>query len=154
MATLKVEGAVAEAREFGFADLEALPGQVVNIATLVPGREGGAVALRSLLEVVAVDASATHLTLESTDGRFAASTPLAEVADAVLSYRLGDEPLPKKHGGPIRFFIPEVEACASGPVDACANVKFLGTIRLDIGAGRDTRPTNEGDHAELHRRES
>jgi hypothetical protein len=154
MAGLRVEGEVVNPGSFGFAELAALPQQIEDIAALVPGRSGGAVELAAVLAAVGVSPEATHIALESTDGGFAASVPLAAVAGAIVVYRDGAEPLPVKAGGPVRFFIPEVGDCHSGPVDACVNVKFLGTIRLSNGPGRDTRPTNPDEHAELHRHES
>ena len=154
MAGLRVEGEVVNPGSFGFAELAALPQQIDDIAVLIPGRSGGAVELAAIFAAVGVSPAATHVALESTDGGFAASVPLEAVANAIVSYRDGAEPLSVKAGGPIRFFIPEVGDCHSGPVDACVNVKFLGTIRLSIGAGRDTRPTNPIQHAELHRHES
>jgi DMSO/TMAO reductase YedYZ molybdopterin-dependent catalytic subunit len=151
MDRLRVDGAVGLARDFGFDDLAALPGQVPDISTLIAGREGGGVRLQSLLDAVGARAYGTHVTLTSTDGRFSASVPLAAVRDAVVAYRLGNAPLPREKGGPLRFFIPNVEQCAVGGVDACANVKFLGRIRITAGAGEDTRPTTVRAHEELHR---
>ena len=120
----------------------------------MPGREGVAVPLREILAAAGAESDATHLTLESTDGGFAASAPLADLADGVIAYRLGEDPLPRKMGGPFRFFLPEAGSCHTGVVDACANVKFLGAIRLESGPGRDTRPTNAAEHEDLHRHES
>ena len=153
MIRLRVEGEVEAPREFGFADLAALPGQVPDVGTLVPGREGAAVRLQALLDAVGVRARAGHLTLLSSDGKFSASVPLAAVRDAVVAYRLGDQPLPPEKGGPLRFFIPKVEQCAQGGVDACANVKFLGCICVTTAPGTDTRPTTARAHAELHTRD-
>ena len=153
MNLLRVDGAVREPREFGFDDLSALPGQVSDVAALIAGREGGAVRLQALLDAVGVQSAATHVTLTSTDGKFSASVPLAAVHDAVVAYRLGDAPLPREKGGPLRFFIPNVEQCAIGGVDACANVKFLGRIHLMTAPGADTRPTSVHAHQELHNRE-
>ncbi len=150
MSVLRVEGLVARAFEFGFADLAALPGQVPDVSVLVPGREGTAVPLAALLCAVDVAADATHVTLESNDGRFAASTLLGDVASAVVVYALDGAPLPASLGGPCRFLIPEATTCATGPADPCANVKALGVLRLEQGMGRDTRPTTVRAHAELH----
>ena len=142
MALLHVEGEIETPRGFEFDDLTALPGQVPDVSTLLPGRAGGGVPLRTLLDVVGPKQTATHITLVATDGTYAASVPLAAVADrGVLVYHLGDTPLPIAQGGPVRFYIVGVEECAIGEVDACANVKFLSTIRLTIGPGEDTRPT-------------
>jgi DMSO/TMAO reductase YedYZ molybdopterin-dependent catalytic subunit len=149
---LAVRGAVERELDLAFADLAALPEQVPDVGTVVSGREGGAVPLRAVLACAGVDPSATHVTLVSDDGSFAASTPLAEVADALLVYRLGEKPLPAGQGGPFRFLIPEAAACHTAPVDTCANVKFLGEIRLTVGPGRDTRPRTPAAHAALHRR--
>jgi len=151
MTTLRVDGAVAAPREFGFADLSALPDQVPDLGALLPGREGGGVRLRAILASVGLRTAATHLTLTSTDGRFSASVPLAAVADAVIAYRLGDGPLPADRGGPMRFLIPDVGSCAVGGVDACANVKFLAHLHLSAGPGADTRPTTAREHDALHR---
>lgn len=153
MSVLQIEGEVARPRAFQFEDLRNLPGQVEDVSELVPGRQGSAVSLDAVLKAAGVSAEATHIGLESTDGGFAASVELGDVAGAIISYRLGEQPLPVSQGGPIRFFIPEASHCRTGPIDACANVKFLGKIRLSIGQGKDTRPTNEAEHAALHEAE-
>jgi hypothetical protein len=83
---------------------------------------------------------ATHITLTATEDTFSASVPLAAVADrGVVVYRVGAEPLPRIQEGPVRFYIVGVEECNLGEVDACANVKYLNTIRLTVGPGEDTR---------------
>jgi hypothetical protein len=153
MEALRIEGEVQHIRSFGFDDLATLPDQVSDISQLMPGREGGGVRLRSLLEQVHPTSSATFITLKSTDGKFSASIPLEAVQDAIVAYRLGDEPLPEKKGGPFRFFIPNVEECAIGGVDACANVKFLGTMQLSHNPRADNRPTSKMNHEEHHTKE-
>lgn len=153
MEQLRIEGEVQHARTLSFADLAALPEQVADVGDLIPGREGGGVRLRSILEVVGTLPAATYLTVVSSDEKFSASVPLDAVQDAIVAYRLGDEPLPQKKGGPIRFFIPNVEECAIGGVDACANVKFVGLMRLSCSPEKDTRPTSGTGHDELHTQE-
>ena len=153
MSQLRVEGEVHSPRALSFSDLALLPEQIPDVGQLIPGREGGGVRLRSLLQVVGLKETATYITLVSSDGKFSASVPLEAVRDAVVVYRLGNAPLPPQKGGPIRFFIPNVEACAIGEVDACANVKFVGLIRLSHGPGADTRPTSTVGHEELHQQE-
>jgi 2-dehydropantoate 2-reductase len=151
MTSLRVEGAVETPRIFSFTDLASLPGQVPDISKVIPGREGGGVWLRALLEATGVRPQASHLTLHATDGDFSASVPLEAIRDsAIVVYRLGEVPLPAAQGGPMRFFITHTEECAVGEVDACANVKFLGTIQLTVGPGVDTRPTSVRDHEALH----
>jgi DMSO/TMAO reductase YedYZ molybdopterin-dependent catalytic subunit len=151
MANLRVDGEVVKACELSFADLAALPGQVDDVGELIPGRAGGAVRLASILERAGRRPEASHATLSSADGRFTASVPLDAVREAVVAYRLGDAPLPERQGGPLRFFIPDVEECAIGGVDACANVKFLARIELTRGAAKDTRPASQSEHEDLHR---
>lgn len=150
MDTLRLTGEVETSVEWDFEALARLPGQVDDLTAIVPGREGGAVRVASLLDVVQPRAAATHMTLRASDGGFTASIPLESVGDAVVAYRDGDAPLPEKRGGPFRFFIPEGGACASAEVDQCANVKFLASIELTVGKGDDNRPTNSDEHAALH----
>jgi hypothetical protein len=150
---LRIEGEVQHARTLSFADLTALPDQVADIGALIPGREGGGVRLRSILAAVEVLPTAMHITIASSDGKFSASVPLDAVQDAIVAYRLGSGPLPQTKGGPIRFLIPNVEQCAIGGVDACANVKFVKLMRLSRSPGEDTRPTSAASHDELHTQE-
>jgi len=153
MEGLVIEGEVESPCSLTFNDLASLPDQIDDLSTVVPGRTGGAVRLRAIFERVSVAPEATHLTCESSEGGFAASVPLEAVRAAVVAYRLGDGPLPADLGGPLRFFIPQVDECARGEVDPCANVKYLARLRLTRGPGRDTRPTTKREHEELHERE-
>ena len=153
MAHLHIAGELQDVHAFSFADLAALPNQVSDISQLIPGREGGGVRLQSIVDTVRPSSAATYITLKSTDGKFSASIPLAAVYNAVVAYRLGNEPLPAKKGGPFRFLIPNVEECAVGEVDACANVKFLGEIRFCNQPGEDNRPTSKVRHEEHHTKE-
>ena len=150
MSFLYVDGEVERSRDFDFAALCDLPGQVEDLSRLVPGRDGGAVRFASLLERVGPNDRATHVTLTSADGTFRASVPLAALGGAVIAYRDGSRDLPASRGGPFRFFIPQSADCRSEEVDQCANVKFLASVRLTIGRGDDTRPTNPTEHAALH----
>jgi len=127
---LRIEGEIPAPVELRFEDLAALPGQIADVSTLAPGREGGAVRFDALLAKVGVGDRATHVTLESTDGTFSQAAPLAALRSAVLVYRLGDAPLPADRGGPVRFLIPDLEECAAAGVDRCTNVKALGRVRI------------------------
>ena len=147
---LAVGGGVERPRTFGAADLEALPGQVADVGTLVAGREGRAVRLAAVLDAAGPLPQATHLTVESGDGRFSANVPLDALADALLVYRLADGPLPAEKGGPIRLLIPDAARCGRAEIDACANVKHVAVLRLETGRGRDTRPTTKAEHAAMH----
>ncbi|MDE2838832.1 MAG: molybdopterin-dependent oxidoreductase [Chloroflexota bacterium] len=150
---VRVSGLVEHPLELSHADLAALPGQVADVSTLAPGREGAAVRFTSVLEAASAQAGVEFLTLEA-DGGFAASIPLAAVADqALLLYALEGEPLPKEKGGPVRFLIPDPAACGTAEVDTCANVKFLNSIHLGAELGRDVRPSTLRAHEALHEAE-
>ena len=138
---LEIGGHVQQPGAFDFEALARLPGQIEDIATLIPGRTGSGVRLVSLLDAVKPHPEATHLTVESADGNFSASVPLTAVVEsAVVLYRLGSQALPTQQGGPFRFLITDAQTCATGGADLCANVKFVGRIALSAGPGRDTRP--------------
>ncbi len=150
--TLRIEGEVERPCTLGFADLAAVPGQIPDAGKLIAAREGAAVSLRVLLARAGVRPAATHLTVVSTDRAFVASVLLDAVQDAMLVYRLGDRELPVTKGGPFRFLIPDAASCRRAEVDTCANVKFVGTLRLSIGPGEDSRPNSPRAHHALDRK--
>jgi mannose-6-phosphate isomerase-like protein (cupin superfamily)/glycosyltransferase involved in cell wall biosynthesis len=131
--TVQVDGEVERSLTFGFVDLAALPDQIAQVGTLLPGRHGSAVRLRTLLEVAGVREHATHVTFSASADNFSASVPLAAVIDrAVLVYRQGLAPLSTRQGGPIRLFITDVEACDVEGVNTCINVKDLDHIHISV----------------------
>ncbi len=146
---LLVEGEVETPCTLSFAELAALPRQVADVGVLIPGKPGGAVWLDAVLAAAGAKPGARFATLVADDGAFAVSVPLDAVrTNAIVVYRLSDAPLPDKQGGPIRFYVVDAKACgADSGVDACANVKRLGRIRLtaaretDIGHDHAPAPT-------------
>ena len=149
---ISVEGAVGSTKSFGFDELRGLPGQIADVGEIVAGRSGEAVRLASVLDSSGIDASATHLTVESDDESFAASVPLEAVRDAVVVYAMDGSPMPREKGGPFRLLIPDAARCGSAEVDKCANVKNVGVLRLDIGHGHDTRPSTKAEHIAIHKK--
>lgn len=147
---ITIEGLVQQPVTVGYDDLAALPGQVADVGSVVPGREGTAVRLGDLLAKAGPTGEATHLTIEADDASFSASIPLATVDSAVIVYRLDGAPLPREKGGPFRLLIPDAKRCHDPAADKCANVKFVARLRLDAGPGHDTRPTTKDEHARLH----
>ena len=139
--SLTIAGEVRAPRAFTRNELEALPGQLPDVSERLPGRTGRGVELRSLLAEVGVSDRATHVTVSADGGAFLASVPLPAVAEAIVIYGLGAEPLPRSEGGPLRFFIPDVARWAGQGVDHCANVKRIESITLTAGPGADTRPS-------------
>lgn len=122
MTQLRIEGEVSSPQDFSFADLTRLPSQVGEIGQFVPGWDGD-VRLWALLDRVGPKDGVRHerviqltgrrhipalqyMTLESSDGTFSASLPVASVQDAIVAYRLGDGPLPAKKAGRFAFLFP------------------------------------------------
>jgi len=153
---LTVTGLVESPRGFSFDELAAFDAaaQVSDVSTLDARRRGAAVTLKGLLAAVGPLADAKYLTLHASRDDFHASIPLSEVIErAVLIYRLDGAPLPVEAGGPVRFFIPDFQACHSADIDECANVKFIDCMELSREPGQDNRPESERAHAALHRGE-
>jgi DMSO/TMAO reductase YedYZ molybdopterin-dependent catalytic subunit len=154
---LTVTGLVSSPRQLSFADLAAIAAchQIADVGRIAPGKQGQAVTLAGVLELVQPNAAAKYLGLHATADNFHASIPLAAVRDkAIVIYALDGQPLPAKAGGPVRFFIPDHQACHTHEIDECANVKFVDAIELTAGMGIDNRPHDEQQHAELHAKES
>lgn len=154
---LRVDGEVAAPVDLSFADLEAMPEsvQVLDVSRFNAKRPGDGITLNGLLEHVRPTGAATYLTLHASADDFAASIPLQAVRDeGIVVYRLNGQPLPFDKGGPVRFLIPNPAACHTDELDDCANVKFVDRIELTAGKGRDTRPDDDDEHEELHRKEA
>jgi DMSO/TMAO reductase YedYZ molybdopterin-dependent catalytic subunit len=150
---LSISGEIDQPRELTFADLAAIDAehQVIDVSRLIPGRQGDAVRLSGLLQLIQPKATAKYLGLHSSTDNFHASIPLAAVADrALVIYRLDGQPLPVKSGGPVRFFIPDFAACHTHEIDECANVKFVDRIEFTAEKGHDNRPHDGAEHAALH----
>jgi DMSO/TMAO reductase YedYZ molybdopterin-dependent catalytic subunit len=153
---LQIDGDVERPATLSFDDLARMADafQVRDVSRIDPKRQGDAVTLIGLLDRVKPKPAARYLTLHSSSDDFHASIPLDAVRErAILIYRLNDQPLPSSAGGPIRFFIPDFAACHTSEIDECANVKFVDRIEFSAAPGRDNRPHDEKEHAELHERE-
>lgn len=149
---ITIEGVVRRSVTLTHHDLTMLPGRIEDVSTVIPGREGVAVPLAEILASAGIGEGATHLTIEADDDSFAASIPLETVASAVIVYELAGKPLPREKGGPFRLLIPNATRCHGSDVDKCANVKFVGLLRLDAGPGHDTRPVTKDEHVEMHKK--
>ncbi len=136
MDQLRIEGAIARPLALDAARLADLPGQIADVAELVPGRSGRGVRVASLLALAEPHPDATTATLISGDGRFAAEAPLDTVRTGIVVYRLGDGPLPSELGGPLRFLLGDAQEWApDGKPSACSNVKQLSAIRIEAPRG-------------------
>ncbi len=154
--SLTVTGLVASTQKLSFADLAAIASrhQIADVSRIAAGKNGDAVTLAGVLELVQPRPEAKYLGLHSTADDFHASIPLDVIREkAILIYREGGQPLSVKAGGPVRFFIPDHHVCQTHEIDECANVKFVDTIELTAEMGLDNRPHDEQQHAELHAKE-
>jgi hypothetical protein len=125
--------------------------QCADIGSLVPGREGEAVTLAGLIELIQPGPDVDYLGLHARSDDFHASIPLADIIDrGLLVHSINAQPLDPADGGPFRFYIKDFASCQAAEVDECANVKFLDRMEFTIGKGHDNRPEDEESHQALH----
>ena len=125
--------------------------QCVDIGPLVPGREGEAVTLAGLIELVQPGPDVDYLGLHAANDDFHASIPLAEIVNrGLLVHSINAQPLDPAGGGPFRFYIKDFASCQAAEVDECANVKFVDRMEFTIGKGHDNLPEDEESHQALH----
>jgi sulfoxide reductase catalytic subunit YedY len=105
---LEVSGRVKRPVHLTYAQLTALPSVERQVLLICPGvfanhgRWTG-VSMRALLQQAEPDGTAAHLAIEARGGK-RVRYPLADVlSDKVfLAYRVNGEPLPRRHGFPLR----------------------------------------------------
>jgi DMSO/TMAO reductase YedYZ molybdopterin-dependent catalytic subunit len=149
----KVDGAVETPLALAFDDLERWPAsaRVDDVSRFHPNRAGDGVTLASVLERARARPEADFVTLHADRDDFHVSVPLAAVAaEGVVVYKIGTAALTPEQGGPVRFLVRNPAACHADELDECANVKYLSRIELTVGRGKDTRPTDDAQHAALH----
>lgn len=100
--------------------LMALPGQVADVSTVVPGRQGSGVYLRELL---ALAGPGTRFVVSAADGLAAAPAEIDGVGDAILVHSLNRAPLPDDQGGPFRVLVPPGQ-------NGCAAIKGVVRVRV------------------------
>jgi sulfoxide reductase catalytic subunit YedY len=109
---LTVAGNVRETLSLTWAETKRLPAVEKNVLLICPGvfcnhgRWRG-VSIRALFEAAGADPNATHVTVRGPLGPYQKThrLPLSDVADdrAFLAYAVNGEPLPVKHGSPLRL---------------------------------------------------
>lgn len=113
---LRVDGMVRNPAVLSFADLIGLPRQdQVTDFHCVEGWSvydvpWNGVAPSRLLDLVGIDAAATHLTLHSIGGEYAESLPIevAREPRTLFGYGVDGSTLPLEHGFPLRLVVPRL----------------------------------------------
>ncbi len=119
MPLIEIDGAVSFARGFTFDELRAGSEQLVERSALLGGRAITGVRLGALVAALGIKPWARFAVVRGADG-YVANLPLPAVHDCVLVYAIGDGPVPRELGGPVRLW--------TRGLDACSNVK--GVERL------------------------
>ena len=106
--SLRVSGLVARESELAYEEIAALDGSIPNLGAVADGFVGRAVPMRAVIDRARPDRRAAYVTVESDDGLYRASIPLRELAEkGWLAHALGEEPLPREQGGPLRVVLPQ-----------------------------------------------
>jgi len=132
-ARLVIDGEVAAPQSLDFAALRALGDQLVEPSALLSGREIVAVRLETLLALARVNEHARSLVFESSEGSYVHSMTLEAVRGCVVIYRVGEAPLPRGLGGPLRL-VTQAPA-------RCGDIKALATIHVSEHAHIDDADT-------------
>jgi len=131
---LVVDGLVARRLELTPADLAALPLAEVTDdfrcleGWSVPGLHWRGVALATLLDAAGVDDDAC--TVQASAGEFSVPLPIEDARRALLATHLGDAPLAREHGWPVRLVVPGA--------DCFTSIKWLDRIELRAEPGANT----------------
>lgn len=127
---LAIGGRVASPRQFGFAELAALPQtELVRDFQCVTGWRVPAVAwsgvlLRDLLATVGADPSAAAVNITSFDGEYSESLTMEQALrdDVLVASTLDGAPITTAHGGPVRLYVAAMYGYKS--------LKWLGGIEV------------------------
>ncbi len=104
--------------------LAALPGQIGEVAEVIPGRSGQGVWLREILALVVPPVGSTFI-LVAHDGMSTEPAPVDQVGDAVVVHGLDGVELPSEKGGPFRILVPPGDGQS-----VCGNVKKLARVLI------------------------
>jgi DMSO/TMAO reductase YedYZ molybdopterin-dependent catalytic subunit len=110
---LTIDGLVGTSRSWTLPELRALPpstfdGDIHCVTTWSKlGTSFGGVSVDTLLEQLEPRPEATHVVVSSYGG-YTTNLPLGDVTDgkAWVVWEWEGQPLPREHGGPVRFLVP------------------------------------------------
>ncbi|WP_169713752.1 molybdopterin-dependent oxidoreductase [Paludifilum halophilum] len=124
---ITVDGSVQRPFHLTWEAANDLDDQTVQPGERVPGLEGEAFSLKSLLEQAGVADDVTHLIFHATD-EFQADIPLGELEQAFLLYSQEGRPLTRAY--PARLYVPDGSS-------NCLNVKSVRRIQAVIRTGHE-----------------
>lgn len=131
---LVLDGLVARRLELTPADLAAFPPAAVTDdfrcleGWSVPGLHWRGVALATLLDAAGVDDRARSV--QASAGEFSVPLTIEEARGALLATHLGDAPLAREHGWPVRLVVPGA--------DCFTSIKWLDRIEVRAEPGPNT----------------
>ncbi|MGH8945722.1 MAG: molybdopterin-dependent oxidoreductase [Acidimicrobiia bacterium] len=132
--SLRLSGLVARESELAYEEISHLGGSIPDLGMVADGFVGRAVPMRAVIDRARPDHRATYVTVESDDGFYRASIPLSELAEnGWLAYSLGEGPLPRERGGPLRVVVPLGRTL-------CWNVKSVAELRFTARPEPDSVP--------------
>ncbi len=94
----------------------------------MPGLHWRGVALATVLDAAGVAAQARSV--QASAGEFSVPLTLKDSRGALLATQLGDAPLPREHGWPVRLVVPGA--------DCFTSIKWLDRIELRAEPGQNT----------------
>ncbi|MGA7669544.1 MAG: molybdopterin-dependent oxidoreductase [Nitrolancea sp.] len=115
--TIRIDGKVQTPRTFSAADLQALAApDFVSTLTCISNPVGGPLIstarwtgapLAKVLDLSGIDPAATTVVFHGTDG-YSDSLPMAKATapTTMLVWKMNGEPLPRRHGFPVRLIVP------------------------------------------------
>ena len=115
--TIRIDGEVQTPRTFSAADLQALAApDFVSTLTCISNPVGGPLIstarwtgapLAKVLDLSGIDPAATTVVFHGTDG-YSDSLPMAKATapTTMLVWKMNGEPLPRRHGFPVRLIVP------------------------------------------------
>lgn len=149
-ARLRIDGLVACPLELTVDDLASFAQQSATAAFTclegwtVPDVRWQGILLRAVLERAMPAPQARWV--EASGGAFSVSLPIELARRSLLALRLGDDPLPIAHGGPVRLVVPDGVCYTS--------VKWLDRLELREFPGPNTGQAIALDRLPKHSTES
>lgn len=134
MSGLRLTGLKRGKDVVSWEELRTIPGGIPDAHSIADTAVGEAVPVAAIVDLADPDGDASHCSVVSSDGLYSASIPLIDLIDGGwLAFRLGNKPLPRASGGPIRLTVTRGRTL-------CWNVKDVGELRFTADKEPDSLP--------------